>query len=133
MVAVSRVVAAVWIQAATSMKLLRRSAIRVESAKGEGKKNGAASLMDSNPVTHNEANGQFEIALGNKKALLQYHRTDHSITLVHTEVPQASRGRGLGNQLIRAALDYAQFNRLKVIPVCPFVQAYLKKHPEAAN
>jgi uncharacterized protein len=89
--------------------------------------------MDSNPVTHNEAKGQFEIVLGNERAVLQYHRTDDSITLLHTEVPQASRGRGLGNQLIRAALDFAHFNRLKVIPVCPFVKAYLKKHPEAAN
>ena len=89
--------------------------------------------MNSNSVTHNEAKGQFEIALGNEKALLQYRRTDHSITLIHTEVPQPSRGRGLGNQLIRAALDYAHFNQLKVVPVCPFVKAYLKKHPEAAN
>ena len=89
--------------------------------------------MESNPVTHNEAKGQFEIALGNEKALLQYRRTDDHITLIHTEVPQASRGRGLGSQLIRAALDYAHFNQLKAIPVCPFVKAYLKKHPEAAN
>lgn len=89
--------------------------------------------MENTPVTHNEAKGQFEIALGNEKALLQYHRTAQSITLVHTEVPQASRNRGLGNQLIRAALDYAHFNQLKVVPVCPFVKAYLKKHPEAAN
>jgi predicted GNAT family acetyltransferase len=89
--------------------------------------------MDSNPVTHNEAKGQFEIVLGNERAVLQYHRTDDSITLLHTEVPLASRGRGLGNQLIRSALDFAHFNRLKVIPVCPFVKAYLKKHPEATN
>jgi len=109
--------------------MLLRRGIRVESAKEPG----VASLMESNPVTHNEAKGQFEIALGNEKALLQYRRTDHSITLIHTEVPQASRGRGLGNQLIRAALDYAHFNQLKVVPVCPFVKVYLKKHPEAAN
>jgi len=109
--------------------MLLRRGIRVKSAK----ETGVASLMESNPVTHNEAKGQFEIALGNEKALLQYHRTDHSITLIHTEVPQASRGRGLGNQLIRAALDYAHFNQLKVVPVCPFVKVYLKKHPEAAN
>jgi uncharacterized protein len=108
--------------------LLRLSDVRVESAKEMTER-----LMDSKSVTHNEAKGQFEITLGNEKALLQYHRTDHSITLVHTEVPQASRGRGLGNQLIRAALDFAQFNRLKVVPVCPFVKAYLKKHPEAAS
>jgi predicted GNAT family acetyltransferase len=89
--------------------------------------------MDNNPVTHNEATGQFEIALGDEKAVLQYRRTQNSITLVHTEVPQASRGRGLGNQLIRAALDFAHFNQLKVVPVCPFVKAYLQKHPQAAG
>jgi uncharacterized protein len=89
--------------------------------------------MDSNPVTHNEARGQFEIALGDEKAVLQYRRTENSITLIHTEVPQASRGRGLGNQLIRAALDFAHFNQLKVVPVCPFVKAYLQKHPEASS
>jgi predicted GNAT family acetyltransferase len=89
--------------------------------------------MDNNPVTHNEATGQFEIALRDQKAVLQYRRTQNSITLVHTEVPQASRGRGLGNQLIRAALDFAHFNQLKVVPVCPFVKAYLQKHPEAAG
>jgi predicted GNAT family acetyltransferase len=89
--------------------------------------------MDSNPVTHNEARGQFEITLGDEKAVLQYRRTENSITLIHTEVPQASRGRGLGNQLIRAALDFAHFNQLKVVPVCPFVKAYLQKHPEASS
>jgi predicted GNAT family acetyltransferase len=89
--------------------------------------------MDSNPVTHNEAGGQFEIVLGDEKAVLQYRRTENSITLIHTEVPQASRARGLGNQLIRAALDFAHFNQLKVVPVCPFVKAYLQKHPEAAS
>ena len=87
--------------------------------------------MDSNPVTHNEAKGQFEIALGNDKAVLQYRRAEHHITLLHTEVPQASRDRGLGNLLIRAALDFAHFNQLKVVPVCPFVKAYLDKHPES--
>jgi predicted GNAT family acetyltransferase len=89
--------------------------------------------MDNNPVTHNEAQGQFEITLGDVKAVLQYRRTANSITLIHTEVPQASRGRGLGNQLIRAARDYAHFNQLKVVPVCPFVKAYMQKHPEAAS
>jgi hypothetical protein len=77
--------------------------------------------------------GQFEIALGNEKAVLQYHRTQHSISLLHTEVPEDSRGCGLGDQLIHAALDFAHFHQLKVVPVCPFVKAYLQKHPEAAG
>ncbi len=61
-------------------EMLLRSGIGVESAKAKLKKTGAATLMDGNPVTHNEAKGQFEIALGNEKALLQYRRTDDSIT-----------------------------------------------------
>ena len=89
--------------------------------------------MDSNPVTHNEAKGQFEIVLGQEKAVLTYHRTEKHITLLHTEVPSTSRGRGLAKQLVRAALDYAHFNQLQVIAVCPFVKAYLAKHPEAAT
>jgi predicted GNAT family acetyltransferase len=89
--------------------------------------------MDTNPVTHNEVQGQFEIALGDEKAVLQYRRTPHGISLIHTEVPEASRGRGLGNQLIRAAIAFAHFHQLKVFPVCPFVKAYLEKHPEATT
>jgi uncharacterized protein len=88
--------------------------------------------MDSNPVTHNETKSQFEIALGDEKAVLQYRRTPHSISLIHTEVPEASRGRGLGTQLIRAAVDYAHLHQLKIVPICPAVKRYLGKHPEAA-
>jgi hypothetical protein len=52
---------------------------------------------------------------------------------MHTEVPEALRNRGIGTQLIRSALAFANFNQLKVIPVCPAVKRYLEKHPEAAS
>jgi len=103
---------------------------RVESAQERQRSEG---FMDSNPVTHNEGQGQFEIALGKQKAVLQYRRTQDHISLIHTEVPEGSRGRGLGSQLIRAALDYAHFNQLKIVPICPAVKRYLEKHPEAAT
>lgn len=89
--------------------------------------------MDKKPVTHNEAQGQFEIALGDEKAVLQYRRTQNSISLLHTEVPKDSRGHGLADQLVHAALDFAHFHQLKVVPICPFVKAYLQRHPEAAS
>ncbi|HZU31533.1 MAG TPA: GNAT family N-acetyltransferase [Candidatus Angelobacter sp.] len=87
----------------------------------------------SNSVTHNKAKGQFEITLEDQTALLQYLRSDNTISLVHTEVPEPLRGRGLSDQLIRAALDFAHFNQLKVVPVCSAVQRYLQNHPEAAS
>ena len=89
--------------------------------------------MDSNPVRHNLAGGQFEIVVEDQTAVLQYRRSGESIQLLHTEVPEPLRGRGLANQLVRAALDYAHFNQLKVVPVCPFVKVYLEKHPEATE
>jgi predicted GNAT family acetyltransferase len=88
--------------------------------------------MDRIPVTHNEEKGQFEIGAGADKSILQYQRTPHSIRLMHTEVPEALRNRGIGTQLIRSALAFANFNQLKVIPICPAVKRYLEKHPEAA-
>ena len=87
----------------------------------------------SNPVTHNEAEGRFEIAVEGRTAVLQYRRSDDAMRLIHTEVPEPLRGRGLANQLARAALDYAHFNQLRVIPICPFIKLYLEKHPEAAG
>jgi predicted GNAT family acetyltransferase len=89
--------------------------------------------MDSNPVRHNLADGRFEIAVESRKAILQYRRSGDTIRLIHTEVPEPLRGRGLANQLVRAALDYAHFNQLKVVPICPFVKLYLEKHPETAT
>jgi predicted GNAT family acetyltransferase len=45
-------------------------------------------------------------------------------------VPESHGGQGLGTALIRAGLAAARERGLKVIPVCPFFRAYLKKHPD---
>jgi uncharacterized protein len=89
--------------------------------------------MNANSVTHNPAEGRFEITVEGRKAVLQYRRSDNSMRLIHTEVPEPLRGRGLANQLARAALDYAQFHQLKVIAICPFIKSYLEKHPQSAG
>ena len=48
---------------------------------------------------------------------------------VHTEIDSAFSGRGLGNQLASAALDDAVERRLRVVPRCPFIRAYIERHP----
>ena len=52
------------------------------------------------------------------------------ITLLHTEVPEALRGRGIAGTLAKTGLEYARDNNLKVDVVCPLVANYLSKHPE---
>ena len=84
-------------------------------------------------VTNNEAQHRFELRVGDALARLEYRRSGDVIDLLHTETPKALAGRGIANALAQAALDYAADNNLKVIPTCPFVRAYLKRHETRAT
>jgi predicted GNAT family acetyltransferase len=48
---------------------------------------------------------------------------------MHTEIDQAFEGQGLGSRLIGFALDDASRRELAVLPFCPFVRAYIERHP----
>src|SRR5215467_1783304 len=85
------------------------------------------------PVTveRNEAKHRFEAKVGDEVASLVYRdRTNCAFVLVHTEVPEGLRGQGLANQLAKAALEYARSSGRRVVVVCPFVKAFLERHPE---
>jgi hypothetical protein len=74
---------------------------------------------------------RFELEEGGETAYLEFE-LDHAgwITLWHTEVPQALRGRGLAGMLAKTALEYARDNNLKVDVICPLVANFLSKNPE---
>ena len=63
-------------------------------------------------------------------AFLNYRLAGNVMTLMHTETPVAARGRGLASQLVDGVLDEMRRRGLKIVPRCPFVSAYLAKHPE---
>ena len=50
--------------------------------------------------------------------------------LVHTEVPPAMQGQGVGSQLVKAVLDDARAHGRPIVPACEFVRSYLQRHPE---
>src|SRR5262249_27275859 len=81
-------------------------------------------------VTHNEAAGRFEAQVGAELALIEYRRRGKFIIFTHTEVPKALEGRGIAGRLAQVALDYARAQHLTVIPLCPYVSAYLRQHSE---
>jgi len=83
---------------------------------------------DAATVTHDPALQQFLARVAGGLAVLQYRREPGRIVFLHTEVPEAARGHGIADQLARAGLEYAQVERLVVVPLCPFVAAYLKRH-----
>ncbi len=61
---------------------------------------------------------------------LEYRLHEGMIVLMHTEVPATLGGRGIGTALAEYALKYARANHLPAKVYCPFVAAYVKRHPE---
>jgi len=80
-------------------------------------------------IVLNEAARRFELAVDGHMAYLAFERFPGGIAYVHTVVPQALEGRGVGSRLAKHALDYAAAQGLRVRPDCPFVKAYIDRHP----
>ena len=86
--------------------------------------------LDDVVVTHNEQARRFEAAVDGLHSLLTYRRFPDRIVLQHTEVPTALEGKGLAAKLTRTALDFARANHLRVVPLCPYVSSFLRRHGE---
>ena len=80
-------------------------------------------------VTDNRVLEQFELSVNGQTAFLAYERTHDALALIHTEVPPALRGHHVGEALVNAALEAGRSAGLRIVAVCPFVKAYLRKHP----
>lgn len=81
-------------------------------------------------VINNEKDKRFEIHLDGKIAFEQYKLFDGGISYIHTEVPAELAGKGLASYIAKYVLDYAEEHHLKVKPYCPYIKAYIDKHPE---
>ena len=83
---------------------------------------------------HRATKGRFVIRLGDEEAELTYSITTPSLIIAdHTGVPDSFRGTGAGLALVQALVAAARADGFKVVPLCPFVNATRKKHPEWAD
>jgi uncharacterized protein len=81
-------------------------------------------------VRDNAALSRFELDADGVTVFANYQIAGNVITLMHTETPVQARGRGLASQLVAGALENVRARGLKVVPRCPFVRAYIARHPE---
>ena len=81
-------------------------------------------------IRHDPGSGRFEAQVDGRVAELTYSRSGNTLVIDHTGVPPSGRRRGIGGRLAHAALEYARAGKLTVDPVCPFVSAYIRAHPE---
>ena len=81
-------------------------------------------------VSNEQVNNRFEAHINGKTAFLVYQRMPGRLVLVHTEVPTEFAGHGIGSKLVRAGIELAREQGLTVVPVCPFVTDYIRRHQE---
>ena len=86
--------------------------------------------LDNVAVTHNAEAKRFELHADDLQSLLTYRRFPDRILFDHTEVPKPLEGQGLAARLARVALDFARANHLRVVPLCPYVSSFIRKHTE---
>jgi uncharacterized protein len=85
----------------------------------------AVEVRDNPELNRFEAYADGELA-----GFTEYRSKPGLIAFIHTEVDPEFEGHGVGSELIREALDEVRDRGLDVLPFCPFVNAYIEKHPE---
>src|SRR6266850_8611635 len=86
--------------------------------------------LDSITVTNNEEAQCFEAHVDGLRALLTYRRFPDRIVFNHIEVPAPLESKGLAAKLVRTALDFARADHFRVVPLCPYVAAFIRRHAE---
>jgi predicted GNAT family acetyltransferase len=86
--------------------------------------------IDKITVINNTAGNRFEVKEGGHLAVIDYYRDGDNIVFTHTGVPDALGGQGVASKMTKTALEYAKSAELGVVPLCPFVRAYIRRHPE---
>jgi predicted GNAT family acetyltransferase len=81
-------------------------------------------------LSNNLERKRYELEVEGKTAFIEYILAQGKIYLTHTEVPKSLEGQGIGSKLVKLVLEDIQKSELKLMPLCPFVAAYIKRHPE---
>ena len=86
--------------------------------------------MDVNVVDNQDAS-RYEAYIGVELAGFSVYRIrPDAIVFTHTEIDDAFEGKGVGSALIRGALDDVRARGASIVPLCPFVAAFIRRHDE---
>ncbi|GAB3885175.1 GNAT family N-acetyltransferase [Spirosoma agri] len=82
-------------------------------------------------VKNNTHRTRFELETEGKLSIVVYQNVDdETLALTHTEVDPSLEGKGVGSHLVEGVLTYVEQNNLKIVPLCPFISVYIKRHPD---
>lgn len=85
---------------------------------------------DDIEVRHNTAESRFEATVNGQLSVADYQIRGGEMVMTHTFVPPELRGRGIAEKLVRAALEHARAEHLRVVPACSYVDIFIRRHAE---
>lgn len=84
-------------------------------------------------VAHNVAEHRFETWIDGKLSKLDYIEDDKNFVITHVGVQPELRGQGVAGKIVQVGLEYAKERSLRVVPMCSYAAAYIRRHPEYAE
>jgi predicted GNAT family acetyltransferase len=86
--------------------------------------------LDKLEITHNPANQRFEVWIDGHLSKLDYIQDGKNFVITHVGVYPEHRGQGVAAKIMDAGLQYARENSLRVIPMCSYAAAYIRRNPQ---
>ena len=84
-------------------------------------------------VIHNETENRFETWIDGYLSKLDYIQDGKNFVITHVGVYPELRGQGIAGKIVEVGLEYAKENSLRVVPMCSYAAAYIRRHPEYAE
>ncbi|CAO3451039.1 GNAT family N-acetyltransferase [Azospirillum largimobile] len=84
-------------------------------------------------VRNNEQLNRYELTVDGATAVAEYELRDGKIVFTHTHVPESMSGKGVGSALAKGALEDVRAQGKKALPLCSFIDGYIKRHPDYAD
>jgi predicted GNAT family acetyltransferase len=89
--------------------------------------------LDQVQVGHNPEENRFETFIDGKLCKLDYIQNGSNFVITHVGVHPSLRGQGIAGKIVEAGLGYARENSFRVVPMCSYAAAYIRRHPEHAE
>jgi len=89
--------------------------------------------LDQIEVIHNPEKNRFETTIDGKLSKLDYLQNGNNFVITHVGVHPDLRGQGVAGKIVETGIEYARENSFRVVPMCSYAAAYIRRHPEYAE
>jgi Predicted acetyltransferase len=86
--------------------------------------------LENLEITHNTEKKRFEVLIDGQLSKLDYIEDGNTIVMTHVGVHPDHRGGGVAGKITQSALEYARAKSLRVIPMCSYIAAYIRRNPQ---